>query len=176
VSTPRPLSQLNLAQGPHPHRILRRFAQVGLVAIAVLAWIPTFLSLRAPKGDQVWEQFGIWSVCASDNFQLGWAGPGSDQSHGAFTGSVPAIILQWFGCQLAHHSPLNALQSFLALGQVVITEAELLAAHEFSPCLDHTGSSRGWLRFSRVSLIGFNTLTLRLVESLISMACICVLL
>lgn len=98
-----------------------------LVALTILAWIPSFLLLQHPSADQVWEAFGLWSACTADQFQLGWAGPDSPTSMGAFTASLPAAGLQWLSCQLAHHSPLNPLQSFLVLGLALTFLLALMA-------------------------------------------------
>lgn len=88
-----------------------------LVVLAAVAWLPTVLQLRSPSADQVWENFGLWSVCVPGQFQLGWSGPVAGVSTGgAFAASRPAAAIQWLSCQLAHHSPLNGLQSFLILG------------------------------------------------------------
>ena len=105
---------------PNPPGALRRsltsLLAPTLVVLALLAWLPTFLMLRHPSADQVWEDFALWSACVPADFQLGWVGPDSATGLGAFTASLPAGAIQWLSCQLAHHSPLNALQSFLLLG------------------------------------------------------------
>ncbi len=97
------------------------------MGLALVAWIPNFLLLRQPQADQVWEEFGIWSACISDRFSLGWAGADSASGLGAFTATLPATLTTWLSCQLAHHSSLNALQSFLAIGLVLTFSLTLVA-------------------------------------------------
>lgn len=110
--------------GPSHHRLLA----IGLVTLTVLVWIPTALRLGQPSADQIWEQFGIWSACIPDHFALGWAGAGSGSTGlGAFTGSLPAGAIVWLSCQLVHHTPLNGLQSFLAVGLALTFLLALIA-------------------------------------------------
>jgi hypothetical protein len=90
---------------------------VGLPLLALLAWIPTLLSLASTSADQVAEGFGIASACQVDRFRLGWLGevdpPGAILD---WTALVPMRALPWLSCQLALHSPLSPAQSFLLLG------------------------------------------------------------
>lgn len=101
---------------------------VGLPLLALVAWIPTVLSLGSTSADQVAENFGLATACQADRFQLGWLGevapPGASLS---WTALVPMRAVPWLSCQLALHSPLNPAQAFLLLGVLLSFGLALLA-------------------------------------------------
>lgn len=106
---------------PVPVAILARIPAsiwaVLVASLAALAWIPTLLELARPSSDQVWERFGLTMACQSQQFQLGWIGEtASQQSFGAFTGSLPAIAVQWISCKIALLTGLDPLQALLIPG------------------------------------------------------------
>ena len=104
---------------------------IGLPLLALVAWIPHFLSLRAISADQVWENFGIGTACQGGRFQLGWVGPSSELvGMGGFTGSLPARIVSWLSCQLALHSALYPSQAFLIVGLVLTFGLALVACRQ----------------------------------------------
>ena len=101
---------------------------IGLPLLALVAWIPTVLSLRNVSADQVAENFGLATACQADRFQLGWLGEAA--ASGAtlsWTDLVPMRAVPWLSCQLALHSPLNPAQAFLLLGVLLSFGLALLA-------------------------------------------------
>ena len=104
---------------------------IALPLLALVAWIPHFLSLRAISADQVWENFAIGTACQSGRFQLGWVGESPTLSGmGSFTGSLPARIVSWLSCQLALHSALYPSQALLIVGLLLTFCLALLACRE----------------------------------------------
>lgn len=90
---------------------------IGLPLLALVAWIPQFMGLRAISADQVWENFAIGTACQAGRFKLGWLGESLPTSGmGSFTGSLPARLVSYMGCQLSLHSGLNPAQALLLLG------------------------------------------------------------
>jgi hypothetical protein len=90
---------------------------IGLPLLALVAWIPSVLSLRSVSADQVLESFALGSACQAARFQLGWIGEASPAANmGGFTGSLPAGLVSWLTCQLTLHSSLNPPQELLLLG------------------------------------------------------------
>ena len=104
---------------------------VGLPLLALVAWIPQFLSLRAISADQVWENFAIAAACQSGRFQLGWVGELDNlASMGSFTGPIPARLVSWLSCQLARHAQLYPAQAFLIVGLVLTFSLTLVACRQ----------------------------------------------
>jgi phosphoglycerol transferase len=148
---------------PRFNQFLILSATLLTIGLAVLAWIPNFLLLREPGADQVWEEFGIWSACVSDRFNLGWAGADSSSGLGAFTATLPATLTTWLSCQLAHHSSLNALQSYLAIGLALtflltLVSCRLAGFHLASSLLTAFLITTAPCAFSRVGHLSLATL------------------
>lgn len=101
---------------------------IGLPLLALVAWIPQFLSLRAISADQVYDHFAIAAACQSGRFQLGWVGELDNlASMGSFTGPIPARMMSWLSCQLARHAQLYPAQAFLIVGLVLTFSLTLVA-------------------------------------------------
>jgi phosphoglycerol transferase len=91
-----------------------------LAGLVVLAWFPSLQLLEQPGADQVWERLGIAESCVSHPALLGWMGASGDAGGaGLFTLSFPGQLIQWLACQLSRFSPLNPLQTFMLLGQLL---------------------------------------------------------
>ena len=104
---------------------------IGLPLLALVAWIPQFLGLRAISADQVWENFAIAAACQNGRFQLGWVGgPDTLASMGSFTGSIPAKLVSWLSCQLARHLDLYPAQALLVVGLVLTFSLTLVACRQ----------------------------------------------
>jgi len=105
---------MNVLRGP---RAAPGVLSIGLPLLALVAWIPTVLSLGSTSADQVAESFGIATACQPGRFLLGWLGevapPAAILSWIDF---VPARAVPWLSCQLALYSPLSPAQCFLLLG------------------------------------------------------------
>lgn len=101
-------------------RILSTALQaIALVALAVLAWVPTAQDLAQPSADQVWEQFGIGASCGTARFDLGWLGDGGGAVSGSgsvFGGAQLMGWLNWISCQLSLATGISPLQGFLIAG------------------------------------------------------------
>jgi phosphoglycerol transferase len=91
---------------------------LGLPLLALVAWIPTLLSLGSTSFDQVAESFGIATACQPGRFLLGWLGDVAPPPAASLSwiDLVPARAVPWLSCQLSLHSPLSPAQSFLLLG------------------------------------------------------------
>lgn len=110
---------------------------IGLPLLALVAWIPQFLGLRAISADQVWENFAIAAACQSGRFQLGWVGESAQQaSMGSFTGPIPARLVSWLSCQLARHAHLYPAQAFLVVGLMLTFSLTLVACRRIQFRLD----------------------------------------
>ena len=110
---------------------------IGLPLLALVAWIPQFLGLRAISADQVWENFAIAAACQNGRFQLGWVGgPDTLPSMGSFTGPIPARLVSWLSCQLARHAHLYPAQAFLVVGLVLTFSLTLVACRQIQFRLD----------------------------------------
>ena len=91
---------------------------IGLPLLALVAWIPTLLSLGRTSSDQVAESFGIATACQPGRYLLGWLGDVAPPPAASLSwiDLVPARAVPWLACQLSSLAPLNPAQSFLLLG------------------------------------------------------------
>ena len=102
---------------------------LGLPLLALVAWIPTLLSLGSTSADLVAESFGIATACQPGRFLLGWLGDVAPPPAASLSwiDLVPARAVPWLPCQLSLHSPLNPAQAFLLLGVLLSFGLALLA-------------------------------------------------